>query len=116
MSRGLLSQAMLPSSDMITGCIVSSLLPAAEGFAPTIGPVTMDHCRAYWHGFQRLGLAAAPLHCGGWSPGASDLERFRAVVAGSPMVQESHVRLAPGEGTATLLQPSARHGAAPGNE
>ncbi len=81
-SKSLLAQAMLPSSEMITGCIVSSVLPR-DGFAPTCGPVALDHCRIYWHGFHRLGLAAAPLHCGSWSPSALDLERFRSVAASS---------------------------------
>jgi len=79
-SRSFLSQALLPSSEMITGCILSALLPQAGDFRPTIGAVTLEHCRDYWRGFGHLGIAAAPLHCGAWSPKSADLDRFRSSV------------------------------------
>src|SRR6266571_3293542 len=79
-SRSFLSQALLPSSEMITGCILSALLPQAGDFRPTIGAVTLEHCRDYWRGFGHLGIAAAPLHCGTWSPKSADLDRFRSSV------------------------------------
>jgi amino acid adenylation domain-containing protein len=81
LSRSLLSQAVLPSSDKLTGCILSSLLPRAGGLAPTLGAVTPDQCRDHWASFERLGITAATLHCGSWSPAAPDLARFRAIAA-----------------------------------
>ena len=60
-----------------------------DGFLPTTGPVNLDHCRAYWHGFHRLGLAAAPLHCGAWSPHSSDLERFLGTSAPSIAIRDA---------------------------
>ena len=62
---------------MITGCILSALLPQANGLKPTIGEANLDDCRDYFAAFATMGVTAAPLHCGGWFPSADDIDRFR---------------------------------------
>jgi hypothetical protein len=76
-ARGGDGGALLPSSTTITGCILSSLMPAA-GLRPTLGIVSLDECRQYWAGFAKLGIRAAPLHCGSWTVTARELYSFRS--------------------------------------
>jgi amino acid adenylation domain-containing protein len=75
-ARGRIAAAMAPSERMITGCILSALLPQA-GLKPTVGEATLDDCRDYWRAFGTMGVTAAPLHCGAWFPSADDVDRFR---------------------------------------
>src|SRR5262249_51553068 len=70
--------SLLPDATAITGCILSSLLAAGSGAATTIGPVSAEACRAQWQGLQSLGIGAAPLRCGAWSPSEAYLARFRS--------------------------------------
>jgi predicted amino acid dehydrogenase len=77
-ARQQVAKLLLPSNRMITGCILSALLPQAQGLRPTVGSVTLDDCGAYWDGFARLGIKAAPLHCGPWFATAADIDRFTA--------------------------------------
>jgi hypothetical protein len=72
--------ALFPASTAITGCILSSLMPAA-GLRATVGAASFEDCVAYWDGFARLGIRAAPLHCGAWTLTARDLYRFRSQAA-----------------------------------
>jgi amino acid adenylation domain-containing protein len=72
---GGIEASLFPRSTMVTGCILSSLLPA-QGLPPTIGAVSPDDCSAYWSGFARLGVKAAPLHCGSWTLTTRDIYRF----------------------------------------
>lgn len=76
-ARGRIASALLPRDGVITGCILSALLPKANALRPTIGEASLDDCRSYWSVFQRLGIAAAPLHCGAWFPSTGEIERFR---------------------------------------
>ncbi|MBI3434538.1 MAG: amino acid adenylation domain-containing protein, partial [Proteobacteria bacterium] len=73
--------ALLPSPTAITGCILASLMPTAALVRPTIGTVTLEDCRAYWDAFTRLGVRAAPLHCGTWTISAAEVNRFRGQAA-----------------------------------
>ena len=68
--------AMFPSSTAITGCILSSLMPAL-GLRPTLGTVSLEQCREHWAAFAKLSIKAAPLHCGSYSVTARDLFSFR---------------------------------------
>lgn len=77
-ARNRIASALLPSETMITGCILSALLPQANGLRPTIGEATLDDCRDYFAAFATMGVTAAPLHCGAWFPSADDIDRFRA--------------------------------------
>jgi hypothetical protein len=74
-----LVRSMLPRGDMITGCMLSALLPALADLRPTVGPVTAADCLRYWDAMRQLGVTAAPLHCGTWTPAPVDLARFLAV-------------------------------------
>jgi predicted amino acid dehydrogenase len=76
-ARRQVAKYLLPPNDMITGCILSALLPQLRGLRPTVGSVTLEDCRAYWDGFAHIGVKAAPLHCGSWFPTTADLDRFR---------------------------------------
>ena len=62
---------------MITGCILSALLPQVSELRPTIGEASVDDCRDYWNAFARLEIGAAPLHCGTWFVSAEDIDWFR---------------------------------------
>ena len=74
---GVRGAALFPASSAITGCILSSLMPAA-GLRATVGAASFEDCVSYWDGFARMGIKAAPLHCGSWSFTARDLYRFRS--------------------------------------
>jgi amino acid adenylation domain-containing protein len=76
--RGALMQTMLPPASMITGCILSSLLSEIHGLRATLGPATTADLIDAWNCFSRLGIGAAPLHCGTWAPNPQDLARFRS--------------------------------------
>jgi hypothetical protein len=76
-ARGRIASALLPQAGMITGCILSALLPQASGLKATTGEVSLDDCRDYFGAFARMGVAAAPVHCGGWFASAEDIDRFR---------------------------------------
>jgi amino acid adenylation domain-containing protein len=76
--RDELVRSMLPRNDIITGCMLSALLPAIADLHPTIGPVTAADCLRYWDGMKLLRVAAAPLHCGPWTATPADLARFLA--------------------------------------
>jgi hypothetical protein len=76
--RDELIRAMLPRNDTITGCMLSALLPALADLLPTVGPVTAADCLRYWDGMERLGVTAAPLHCGTWTATPADVARFLA--------------------------------------
>jgi amino acid adenylation domain-containing protein len=82
-ARSRIASALLPSERMITGCILSALLPQANGLKPTIGEASLDDCRAYFAAFATMGITAAPLHCGAWFPSADDVDRFRAAAVQS---------------------------------
>jgi hypothetical protein len=71
---------------MITGCILSALLPKSAQMRPTIGEATFADCKAYWDGFARLKVEAARLHCGQWLPMAADIERFRSMSLQAQMI------------------------------
>jgi hypothetical protein len=77
---GVRASSLFPSSAAITGCILSSLMPQL-GLRATIGAASLNDCTDYWDGFARLGIKAAPLHCGDWALTAGDLYRFRAQAA-----------------------------------
>ena len=77
-ARSRIASALLPSERMITGCILSALLPQANGLKPTIGEASVDDCRDYFAAFATMGVTAAPMHCGAWFPSAVDIDRFRA--------------------------------------
>jgi amino acid adenylation domain-containing protein len=79
--RDELVRSLLPRDDMITGCMLSALLPALAELPPTVGPVSAADCLRYWDGMKLLRASAAPLHCGAWMPSPADLERFRAAQA-----------------------------------
>lgn len=83
----------LPSTSAITGCILSSLMPKL-GLQATVGIASVDNCIAYWDGFARLGIKAAPLHCGSWALTARDIYRFRAQVADLRSPDRGHERAA----------------------
>jgi predicted amino acid dehydrogenase len=68
---------MLPSAEMLPGCMLSALLPDATTVRPTRGEVTAQECLAYWEAFSDLGIDAAPLHCGAWTTTPADIARFR---------------------------------------
>jgi hypothetical protein len=68
---------LLPDSSAITGCIISALLSQTRGAPSTTGPVSIADCRDHWQALERLGIGAAPLRCGPWSPGDTHLDRFR---------------------------------------
>jgi hypothetical protein len=70
------ADALMPSARIITGCILSCVLPQATGLQPTIGGLAQQDCEAYWDAFARLRIEAAPLHCGSWVPTLADLVRF----------------------------------------
>jgi amino acid adenylation domain-containing protein len=76
--RDALVRSMLPRDDMITGCMLSALLPAITDLRPTVGPVTAADCLRYWDAMKLLRVAPAPLHCGPWMPAPADLARFLA--------------------------------------
>ena len=76
--RQALVRSMLPPGDMITGCMLSAVLPGIADLGPTIGPVTAADCLRYWDAMRELGVMAAPLHCGPWAPAPADLARFLA--------------------------------------
>jgi amino acid adenylation domain-containing protein len=84
--RGLIAKHLLPSDTMITGCILSALLPKSAQMRPTIGEATFADCKAYWDGFARLKVEAARLHCGQWLPTAADIERFRSMSLQAQMI------------------------------
>src|SRR5262249_19846357 len=73
-------QALMPASTAITGCVLSSLLPVSAGLPATLGEVTIQECREHWQAFAALGVEAAPLHCGTWTPTPADIMRFRTNV------------------------------------
>lgn len=77
-ARSRIASALLPSDRMITGCILSALLPQANGLKPTIGEAGLEDIRDYFSAFAAMGVTAAPLHCGAWFPSATDIDRFRA--------------------------------------
>ncbi len=76
--RDELVRSMLPRNNMITGCMLSALLPTIAELSPTVGPVTAADCLRYWDGMKQLKVAAAPLHCGTWTATPADLARFLA--------------------------------------
>jgi hypothetical protein len=76
-ARGRIASALAPSERMITGCILSALLPHANGLKATVGEASLEDCRDYWSAFATMGVTAAPLHCGAWFPTADDIDRFR---------------------------------------
>jgi amino acid adenylation domain-containing protein len=76
-ARGRIASALAPSERMITGCILSALLPYANGLKATVGEASLEDCRDYWNAFATMGVTAAPLHCGAWFPTADDIDRFR---------------------------------------
>jgi hypothetical protein len=82
-ARSRIASALLPSDRMITGCILSALLPQANGLKPTVGEVSLDDCRDYFAAFATMGVTAAPLHCGAWFPSNVDIDRFRLASAQS---------------------------------
>jgi hypothetical protein len=69
--------SLLPDSAAITGCILSSLLSQDRGAPATTGPVGIAACRDHWQALDRMGIGAAPLRCGRWSPGDAYLDHFR---------------------------------------
>jgi amino acid adenylation domain-containing protein len=71
-----LVRSLLPRPDMMTGCILSALLPIVTNLRPTLGPVTPQDCLDYWDEMAALGVTEAPLHCGPWKPKLADLARF----------------------------------------
>jgi predicted amino acid dehydrogenase len=81
--RGALMQTLLPPAAMITGCILSSFLSEIHGLRATLGPTTPTDLIDAWNCFSRLGITAAPLHCGTWAPNARDLARFRLQMPGA---------------------------------
>jgi hypothetical protein len=80
-ARSRIAQALLPSDRMITGCILSALLPKASDLKATVGEVDRDVCRDYFRAFTSTGVTAASLHCGAWFASTDDLDRFRAASA-----------------------------------
>jgi amino acid adenylation domain-containing protein len=68
---------LLPDSSAITGCILSSLLSQAHDAPATTGPVSIAACRDHWQSLNRLGIGAAPLRCGRWSPSDAYIDHFR---------------------------------------
>jgi predicted amino acid dehydrogenase len=76
-ARGRIAAALAPSERMITGCILSALLPQANGLKATVGEASLDDCRDYWSAFATMGVTAAPLHCGAWFPSGDEVDRFR---------------------------------------
>ena len=78
--RDELVRSLLPRDDMITGCMLSALLP--------VGPVTAADCLRYWDAMKPLRVSAAPLHCGAWMPSLADIERFRAAQAAQDAPQQ----------------------------
>jgi hypothetical protein len=87
--RDELVRSMLPRNDMITGCMLSALLPAIAELRPTLGPLTAPDGLRYWDAMKQLGVTAAPLHCGPWTATPADLARFVAAQS----EQESPARL-----------------------
>jgi hypothetical protein len=75
------ADALMPPARVITGCILSSVLPLSAGLQPTVGGLATQDCKAYWDGFARLGIEAAPLHCGSWMPTPADLLKFASNTA-----------------------------------
>jgi hypothetical protein len=75
------AEALMPPARAITGCIFSSVLPLSAGLQPTVGGLATQDCKAYWDGFARLGIEAAPLHCGSWTPTPADLLKFASNTA-----------------------------------
>ena len=86
--RDELVRSLLPRDDMITGCMLSALLPALADLRPTVGPVTAADCLRYWDAMKPLRVSAAPLHCGAWMPSLADIERFRAAQAAQDAPQQ----------------------------
>jgi amino acid adenylation domain-containing protein len=74
---------LLPDSTAITGCILSSLLAQSHDAPATTGPVSITACRDHWQALHRLGIGAAPLRCGRWSPSDAYLNDFRKFAATS---------------------------------
>ncbi len=82
-ARSRIASALLPSDRMITGCILSALLPRANNLKPTIGEASLEDCRDYWSAFATMGITAAPLHCGTWFASTDDIDRFRVAAVRS---------------------------------
>jgi amino acid adenylation domain-containing protein len=79
------ASGLLPPENIMTGCILSSILPGAAGLRPILGPPQASDIRAYWKAFKDLGLDAAPLHCGAWSPSHNEILKFKTFSgAGKP--------------------------------
>ncbi|MGH6771548.1 MAG: amino acid adenylation domain-containing protein [Xanthobacteraceae bacterium] len=91
--------ALRPPSAAITGCILSSLMPAS-GLRPTLGAVSLDDCRHYWDGFASLGIKAGPLHCGPWTLTTMDLHRFRS----QDQATDPHAARLPHRGAASAVE------------
>ncbi|MGH8635658.1 MAG: alcohol dehydrogenase catalytic domain-containing protein [Burkholderiales bacterium] len=91
--------ALRPPSAAITGCILSSLMPAS-GLRPTLGAVSLDDCRHYWDGFASLGIKAGPLHCGPWTLTTMDLHRFRS----QDQATDPHAARLPQRGAASAVE------------
>jgi hypothetical protein len=68
---------LLPDSSAVTGCILSSLLSQTHGAPASTGPVSVTACRDHWQALNQLGIGAAPLRCGRWSPSDAYLDYFR---------------------------------------
>ena len=84
--RGLIAAHLLPSERMITGCILSALLPKAAQLRPTVGEASFADCKAYWEYFASAKIGAAQLHCGKWLPLGEDFKRFRDVSLQAQMI------------------------------
>jgi hypothetical protein len=76
-SGGTIARDLAGVPGTLMGCILSALLTEMHGAPPTIGPTPLEASRRHWELLDRLGIAAAPLHCSGASYSAEQLAEFR---------------------------------------